>query len=289
MSYNHGMSEKIDFKLIQKIVPKRTQNSNKFTYGKVLNIAGSKNYRGAAYLSSISALKVGAGYVTLAAEECVISAISSLTCDLTCLPLSDTDEFFEDIAKYDVFSIGCGLSRSPFSKNLVETFVNNFKDSASKFVFDADALNIISELKNVTLPKHSVITPHAKELARLLNVEVDEISKNREAFAKKAAEKFNCVVVLKGHETIIDDNNGKVFQNTTGNSALSKAGTGDILTGMIAGFMAQGASSKDASVLAVYLHGLAADLYVTKFNEYTMLASDLLNWIPLAMKTIAKV
>lgn len=263
-------------------LPKRIKNSNKGTYGKVLNIAGSENYSGAALLSSIAALKVGAGYVTLASSKKVIERVASMNCDITFLELSN--KIFEEIKDYDVFSIGCGLSQCGFAKDFLCKFLQYFKNSDKKFVFDADALNIISKMDNVIFPKNSVITPHPKELARLLGVE--SVLDKREYFLKKAIEKFNCAVVLKGYNTLIGVKKGEVHQNQTGNSALAKAGTGDVLTGMIAGLCAQGLEVETASILAVYLHGLSGDLYAKDFSEYSMLASDLLNYIPKALKEV---
>lgn len=278
------MDKVIDVNLIRKLLPERIENSNKGTFGKVLNIAGSNNYSGAAFLSSISALKVGAGYVTLASEKFVINSIASMSCDITFLELNCG--IFDKLQDFDVFSIGCGLSQSVFSVNIVKNFLDCFKNSDEKFVFDADALNIIAKLENPQLPKNSILTPHPKELSRLLDVDVTEILANREHFISQAFEKFGCSIVLKGNKSLVCDTHGNIFVNLTGNSALAKAGCGDVLTGMIAGFAAQGAAIEDATILAVYLHGLSGDLYSEDFSQYSMLASDLLKYIPLAIQKV---
>ena len=134
----------------------------------------------------------------------------------------------------------------------------------------------------MTLPNKSIITPHPKELARLLNMDVATLQTQRMHFARLAAKQLNTIVVLKGKNTVITDGND-VFINPTGNSALAKAGTGDVLTGMISGFCAQGVSPINAACLGVYLHGLAGNIAAEDLSQYGMLASDLLSYIPKAI------
>ena len=130
-----------------------------------------------------------------------------------------------------------------------------------------------------------VLTPHPKELSRLLNVPVDSIQQERQKYAIMASEKFDCTVVLKGFETIVV-NNQNMYVNKTGNSTLAKAGTGDVLCGMIAGFIAQGCDLYDASLLSVYIHGLVGDEYAKENSPYSMLASDMLNYIPKILRKL---
>ena len=156
----------------------------------------------------------------------------------------------------------------------------------STIVIDADAINAIAAAKYFNFPMNSVITPHPAELSRLMGVSVDEIQQNRAKWAWEASKEFDCIVLLKGHETVISVPNGRIFINHTGNSALSKAGSGDVLTGMIAGFCAQGLSIESASCVAVYLHGLAGEFAARNLSEYSVLATDLIKHIPLAIKAI---
>jgi len=272
----------------KKLLPKRQQNSHKGTFGKILNIAGSQNFQGAAFLSSISALKIGAGYIMLACPENILNNIASLSPDITFLPLVDSPLeniglLQKNIDKFDVISIGCGIGSQKRTLVLFEKLLKILSKSDTPVIIDADGLNAISVLQIEKLPPKTIITPHEVELARLLNVEVNEISENRIKYAKVAGKKFNCTTVLKGHNTLICDSSGNLSINNSGNSALAKAGSGDVLAGMVAGLLAQGCALADAAVLGVYLHGLSGELASQKLSEYSTLASDLLEFIPQAI------
>ena len=269
---------------IKNLLPKRPENSHKGTFGHVLNIAGCEYYRGAAFLSSISALKVGCGLVTLASEATALQAVASLSPDIILHPVEKINSEF--LNKFQAVSIGCGFSQD---KNTITTFKNVIKllaESIIPVVIDADGLNILSSFLHLQLPQNTILTPHPKEMSRLLNISVEEILLRPAFYAKKCCEKFNCITVLKLHETIVSDFNGNVYINKTGNSALSHGGSGDVLCGMITGFLAQGLNCFEASALAVYLHGLTAEIASKDLTEYSTLASDLLKYIPKAIKTI---
>lgn len=277
------------------LLPKRIQNSHKGTYGHVLNISGSCQYQGAAFLSSISSLRVGAGYCMLASCSDVISNIASITPDITFLDLGQTGygtipkdsiKFVSAIANYDVVSIGCGLNQIGGVEDFTVNFLKKNKNSYTPIIIDADAINILSKSKSCPIPLNSIITPHPMELARLMGTEVKEIQQNRAKWAWEASKELDCIVLLKGHETVIAIPSGKIFINHTGNSALAKAGSGDVLTGMIAGFCAQGISLEEAACCAVYIHGLASEIASKSMSEYCVLASDLVKYIPLAMKAL---
>lgn len=281
--------------IILKLLPKRMQNSHKGSFGHVLNIAGSCQYQGAAFLSSISSLRVGAGYCMLASCSDVISNIASISPDITFMDLGqsgygtipkDSNRFISGIANYDVVSIGCGLSQIGGVEEFVVNFLKKNKNSYTPVIIDADALNIIAKTKNYSLPMNSIITPHPMELSRLMGIEVKEIQQNRAKWAWQACKEFDSIVLLKGHETVIALPNGKIFINHTGNSALAKAGTGDVLTGMIAGFCAQGINLDEAACCAVYIHGIASEIASKSMTEYCVLASDLIKYIPLAMRAM---
>ncbi len=281
--------------LILNLLPKRAQNSHKGTFGHVLNIAGSTHYPGAAYLSSISALRVGAGHCMLASCTDVIDNIASNTCDITFLDLGqsnygtipkDAIKFVSGAANYNVVSIGPGLNQTGGVSEFVCAFFKKNKDSYTPIVIDADAINILALKAMFELPMNSIITPHPMELSRLLGVDIKELQKNRARYAYQASKELDCIVLLKGHQSVIAIPSGKIFINQTGNSALAKAGSGDVLTGMIAGFAAQGASLEAAACLGVYLHGLAGELASKTLSEYGVLASDLLRYIPLAFKSV---
>ena len=268
------------------LLPQRPKDSHKGTFGHVLNIAGSGFYSGAAYFSSIAPLKVGAGRVTLASAETVLRSVSALSPDIILLPINTAKDILSKIGNYNVVSIGCGLSLSAQTEKLFEKLLHGLENSDLPVVIDADGLNILSK-NHVNLPPNTILTPHPLELSRLLGVSVETILKQSEFWVRKCCEKFNCTTVLKIHKTIVADNKGRIYTNNTGNTALSKGGSGDVLTGMITGFLAQGLSTFDASILAVYLHGRIAEIASQELTEYSVLASELLNYIHLAIKEIA--
>lgn len=277
---------------LKKILPTRLENSNKGSYGHVLNVSGAYQYRGAAFLSSYAAYKVGAGLVHLACPDFLADFITSNAPEIVFEPLKTNNNKikFTEYKKIcnlmisaDVLMLGCGLSTD------VESFALKIVEHATKIniplVLDADGLNILAKNSNFQLPQKTILTPHPKELSRLLDTTLENVLENRIESVKQAAKKFNSIVILKGHNTLICDNN-KIHINKTGNSALAKAGTGDVLTGIIAGMLAQGATPLDASLLGVYLHGLAGDLISKNLTNYSTCASDLFKTLPLAIKTL---
>lgn len=281
--------------LILSLLPKRVPNSHKGTYGHVLNIAGSTQFPGAAFLSSVSSLRVGAGYCMLASCSDVVNTVSSLSPDVTYIDLSqsqfgtipkDAIKSVLAIANYDVVSIGCGLNLVGGVSDFVINFLKKNRNSYTPIIIDADAINIMAKERYYNLPMNSIITPHPAELSRLMGVSVSEIQQNRAKWAWEASKEYDCIVLLKGYESVISVPNGKIFINHTGNSALSKAGSGDVLTGMIAGFCAQGLTLEAAACSAVFLHGLSGELAAKNLSEYSVLASDLIKYIPIAIKAI---
>lgn len=274
----------MDYKLPK--LPKRSENSNKGTFGKVLNISGSEYMTGAGFLSSVSALKVGAGYVELASCERALNVVATLAPEVVLAPLSKIPEL---ISNATVLLIGCGLSTSDTAKRIVKTVL----PAQIPTVVDADGLNILAENPEILHSdkndkiKNLIFTPHPKEASRLLNCELEDVLNNMENSAKKICEKYNCITVLKSHNTIVSDGN-KIYRNTTGNSALAKAGSGDVLAGIIAGLLAQKMTPFDASSLGVYIHGLAGDLAKNDLTAYGVLASDTVRYIPNALKILTK-
>lgn len=258
-------------------MPKREQNSNKGTFGKILNIAGSKYMPGAAYLSSISALKIGAGYVELASDENTLNIVANKACEIVLCPLEKIENVIGDV---QVISIGCGLSTDAAAVDIFNKVIS-LRDK-QLLIIDADGLNILSQT-NLRFCKNTVLTPHPKEASRLLKCDLKDVLNDLEGSAKEISKNYNCVTVLKTHNTIVTEGE-KIYTNQTGCSALAKAGSGDILCGMIAGLAAQGLDVYSASKLGVYLHGLAGDLAAKDLTEYAVLASDLVRYIPFAIK-----
>ena len=153
-------------------------------------------------------------------------------------------------------------------------------------IFDADALNCLAKLKPQKLPQNLLITPHPMELSRLIDVPLSEIQSNREKYAKYTAEKLNCNVILKGHKTIVCTKSLELYENTTGNSALAKAGSGDVLTGIISGLCSQNMPLEHAAILGVFIHGLCGDIASKDLTNYCVLSSDQIKYIPEALKHI---
>ena len=260
-------------------LPVREQFSNKGTFGKILNFAGCKNYIGAAYLSSVSALKIGGGFVALATEKEVINSVSKLLPEAVYLSRQDG---IKTLNNHTVCLIGCGLGSENKSVKLFTDVLKKIDDMP--VIIDADGLNILSKIR-IKTPQNLIITPHPNEAARLLGVNIKYILENLEESAKELSEKYNCVTVLKTHRTIICDKN-RIFINQHGNSALAKAGTGDVLAGIISGLVAQGMDLFEGAKLGVYVHSRAGEIASEQLSEYSVLASDLPNYIHYAIKEI---
>jgi NAD(P)H-hydrate epimerase len=264
-------------------LPKRLDISNKSTYGKVLNIAGSDYMSGAAYLSSVSALKVGCGYCFLASTEKSISSVSAKTSNVVFLPLKDIKRRLKE---FDVVEIGCGLSQAKWSTKIFNTVITNL-DKKTPLIIDADGLNILSkDPKNFINKgfKNIILTPHPKEAARLLGCELSDILSDTTQNAIKISQKYNCITVLKTHNTVVASKAEETYYNTTGNNAMAKAGSGDVLTGIISGLVAQKMELFQAAALGTYLHGLCGDIAKEKLTEYSVMAEDLISNIPNAIK-----
>ena len=259
----------MDYKLPP--LPYRAAESNKGTFGKILNISGSKYMPGAAYISSVAAMTTGCGLVCLMADKDVIKSVSSLTPMIT---FTSYSQLKEKLKTFDVLLIGCGLSAS---KKAVKIFNSAVKYSNIPAVIDADGLNILAK-KFIKLTDKTILTPHPLEAARLLHTDLQTVLKDKETAAKEICEKYNCITVLKSHETIVTD--GKtVFKNKTKTTALAKGGSGDVLAGMIAGFLAQKMPLFDAAALGVYLHGKSGDIAAKNLTEYCVTSIDTIRFI----------
>lgn len=285
------MANNIDRKAVQGLLPVRPEDSNKGTFGKVLNIAGSRNLTGAAYLSSLAALKIGAGYVTLACPQSIIQIIATMLPEVTFLPLEETENgsisktnSIKDLYQYNVISIGCGITTNKETKSFVFDILNGL-NKTQKVIIDADGINILANHKGEISLKNAIITPHPKELSRLLNVPLEEIVTNREKYARITSQTYECITVLKGHNSIVT--NGEVIlYNKSGSSALAKAGTGDVLTGIIAGLLAQKMKPFEAAILGTFLHGLSGEYAQNDLTKYSVLATDVIKYLPNAINEI---
>ncbi|MBX9877002.1 MAG: NAD(P)H-hydrate dehydratase [Candidatus Obscuribacterales bacterium] len=290
----HGQSKQwlttIDH--VRKLLPVRKADSHKGTFGSVLSIAGCTNYRGAATLASLTALRTGAGLSVLATAKSVIPEQNILEVIYKALKETDTgniasdalDEVLLEIPKHTATIVGPGLG----DHEETIAFVQNLLPFLEKpTIIDADGLNAIA--KNTSLfprNKKFVLTPHPKEFSRLTGLSTQEIHENRIESALKGAKEFDTVVVLKGAHSVIAAQTGEVFINPTGNSGMATAGAGDVLSGIIGGLLAQGLTPLDAAVAGTYIHGLAGDIAQSQIGEVGFLAGDIANAVPHALTSI---
>lgn len=263
-------------KLCFELLPKRAADSHKGCFGKALCICGCEEYRGAAALSSLGALRSGAGLVTLAAGENVINSVASRILEATFIPLPDDDALFAAAKKSTACLIGCGLEQNEKTTVLVKSVLEN---AGGTVILDAGGLCAFATSPQALLPysERCIITPHAGEMARLAGTDIGEILDHGAAIAREYASASGAVVVLKGHRTIIAAPDGEAYKNHTGNAGLARGGSGDVLAGMITGLCAQGLSPFDAARCGVYLHGAAADLCAKRLSMQGMLPEDILH------------
>jgi len=283
----------VDAQWVRERLPARHPYSHKGDYGKVVVVAGSRGYTGAAALCAEAALRAGAGLVYLAVPESLLPAMEAKLTEVIKLGLPDVDgalargalekilEFSQD---KDVLVVGPGLGRHP---QTVKTVHQLIVQASKLLVVDADGLNALGTAAEKLLAQRTaptVLTPHPGELSRLIAKSVDEIEADRVGIARETAKQLHSVVVLKGVPTVIATPDGEVFINSTGNSGLASGGSGDVLTGCLGGLLAQGLDSITASVCAVYLHGRAADLLKPELGERGMIAGDVLRALPRALR-----
>jgi NAD(P)H-hydrate epimerase len=287
------MSEPADSVPLPRLKP-RTPDGHKGTYGRVLVIGGSLGMSGAISLTGKAALRSGAGLVQLAVPAPCLPMVAGFEPSYMTAPLpadeqgridaSARERLLELADTATVVAVGPGLGRSSAIDQIVAWL---YKDLNKPLVVDADGLNALADQPDV-LPQHQgerVLTPHPGEFARLINRSTRDVQAEREGLASEFAARHGVVLVLKGHRTFITDGKRGV-QNTTGNPGMATGGSGDVLTGIIAGLAAQGLSAFDAAHLAVHVHGLAGDLAVRELSEVSLIASDLLDWLPTAFKAL---
>ncbi|MEI7474076.1 MAG: NAD(P)H-hydrate dehydratase [bacterium] len=275
---------------ITQIFPKRIQDSHKNLFGRCIVIAGSKFMPGAALLTAKPVLKTGCGYCTLITEETNIQSLYAFIPECVFKPLNypnnNNNELIKSIKQHSSIVIGPGLTTSREVINFVENLLLIIENTKIPLILDADAINCLSFINKFKLPENSVITPHPKELANLLEVKIEDILENKIYFTRLASEKYKCTTVLKGTNTIICDKDLNIYINNTGNSALATAGTGDVLSGIIGGFAAQNSNFVDMVILSVYLHGKSGEIASLEKNEYSVTAGDVINCIDKSINSV---
>lgn len=263
-------------------------------FGHVLVLAGSLRYSGAAIFCAEGALRGGAGLVTVGLPESIARPILKVKPpEAMLLPLPETKEgtlgipAFKEIATFaltaDVLALGPGLGVNESIKKIVRRIIGGIE---KPLVLDASALAALKGDTGILRKKKAplIITPHPGEMAMLTGLTINQIQNNRKDIAKKVAYEYNITVVLKGMGTVVAFPGNPLYINTTGNPGMARGGTGDILTGMIAAFVGQGLKPFEAAKYAVYLHGLAGDMAAREKTQVGMIASDLLEKIPEAIR-----
>jgi len=281
----------IEPSMFSRLLEPRPPGGHKGTFGHALVVAGSRGKAGAAALCGLGALRAGAGLVTVASAESAIPLIAAHAPELMTEPLAETPHgsiglnaaLAAAAEGKTVIAMGPGLGRQPEISILVASLIESLEQP---LVLDADALVDIGKVP--LTPRVRVLTPHPGEMARLTGTTVAAVQADRIGVARAFAEAHGVRLVLKGQRTVIAFPDGRVWINPTGTPAMGTGGTGDVLTGMIAGFLAQFPQQPDQAVAAaVYLHGLAGQIGARSLGERSLIASDLLHYLPAAMEECA--
>lgn len=280
--------------LMQQLVPKRSKSGHKGTFGKVVIAGGSEEYFGAPLLSGLGAFRAGAGLVAMLVPAVVRRTLAGKLLEATFFPIADVQKlegasgnWIESyLPDYDAILVGPGLS---VADHFVQICLDRLEHLQIPAVFDADALNAISRrgfiLEN--LPPNLVLTPHPGEMARLLGISTAKLTElDRVDLARECAEKWDCVLLLKGANTVIAAPDGRVIVLPFANPLLSVAGSGDVLGGVIVSLLGQGLDPFDAAVLGGWLHGAAGELGCKQFGDRGMLASEIADKIPVSIKEL---
>ncbi len=297
-----GLDEEIDLSLITPEwarfhLPARPAAGHKGTFGKVLIVAGCRNYVGAALLASNAASRVGAGLVTAAVPKGIQMAVAAGAPQVTHLPMPETpgggiasdgaEEILSALHAYDALVVGCGLGLDPGTGEMLSRLLTS-DAQLPLTVVDADGLNLLSTIpgwhRYFTSP--AILTPHLGEMSRLDAPNASPNGAERIHWARGAAQEWNKVVVLKGAHSTVADPNGKAMISPFANPGLATAGTGDVLAGAIGGLLAQGMSLPDAAALGVFLHGAAGETVRADLGEAGMVAGDLAPELPRTIKTL---
>lgn len=272
----------ISDEMARMLLPKRADFSHKGTFGKVGIVGGSLGMSGSVTLASLAALRAGAGMCYLFVPDDIYEAVCIKLNEVIVRKDSELEKYMGEL---DAIAIGMGHAQNPKAKHIMKLVMQKF---TKPVLVDGDGLNFLAVneamLKKAACPL--IFTPHEMEFSRLSKMDLPEVIQNKIYFSMKYA-KENCVTtVLKGPKTIVASQSGEVRINTTGNNGMATAGSGDVLSGIIAGLLAQGLSPYDAASLGVYLHGASGDIYVKENSKYSLIAGDLIVCLPKAFHLI---
>ena len=282
---------------IRRFWPSRPRRANKKDFGRIFVLAGSRGLTGAAALASFAALRAGAGLVTLGCPDKVYPILARRHPEVMVRPFASTSKgtlsekgfsaIFRFLKTQDVAAMGPGLSRHPSTARLVQRIAMK---SSLQLVIDADGINVFQGhtelLKKCEAPP--ILTPHPGEFVRVFGGRKPEKDRERRNRALETARKFGVIIVLKGYRTVIAAPYGRASVNPTGNPGMATGGTGDVLTGIIAALVGQGIFPYDAARFGVYLHGLAGDLAARKKGEVSLVAGDIIDFLPQATRQVLK-
>ena len=281
-------------KSVKQFFPKRAKNTNKGCYGKACIIGGSKKFSGSILLSAnaLCALKMGVGYVNMVVPKSMFSDYLGKVPECILTPMGDNDGFFvcdketlSSLLKYDCIAFGMGVGVNAETYKIVSYLLENY---TGNLVIDADGLNAIAKFGVQVLENKKckvILTPHIREFSRLTTLSVEEILADPISVAKEFAKKYNVVLLLKNSTSVITDGQ-EVFINTTGTPAMAKAGSGDVLSGLIAGILSRTDEVLYGVVAGAYLFGKAGEISTKEQNEYTVVASDIVNALPKAINSL---
>lgn len=294
MKLNHNL---IDLDIIKDSLQPRKKDTHKGSYGKANVVAGSAGMSGAAILTCKSALRTGLGLLRLYIGESLNGIVKSGVPEAITVPLHEMrkgviginhiERIIDDTKGANVFTIGPGCGNTA---EVAEIIKRVLIDVEIPMVIDADGLNVLAKNIEWLNEKKSriIITPHLGEMERLTNISIDKIKSNLIRTVKNFSKNWGIIVVLKGASTIIASPEGEIFININGNPGMATAGSGDVLTGIITGLIAQGLDPLKAAVAAVYLHGLTGDKVACEKGEYGLLAGDLVEYLPYTIKEIVE-
>lgn len=291
----HMTARAINEEQAKELLPTKHAHIHKKSSGRVLVVGGSSAYTGAPVLTSSAALRSGAGYISLAVPLSIRDTIQQKTTEIVVTGVADNNEgtisgkalkqLLDLSADFDCIALGPGLTTNEETAGLVISFLKKIKNPV---VIDADGLNALAVAGGASFLKEIkasvVITPHSGELSRLTGLTVDEVERDRFSAVNHLASN-KVTVVLKGRYSLVSFA-GETTVNLTSNPGMATAGTGDVLTGVIAAFIAQGLSAEQAAILGTYIHGLAGDIAAAELSEYALIASDVIKYLPSAFKAI---
>ena len=274
-----------DREFVHTVIRKRPRDIHKGDCGRVLLICGSEEMAGAAIFATRSAIKSGSGLVYTCTAREIFPVLQISVPEGIC---KSWDKVKENLMQYDAIAIGPGMGIGAETADMVKHVLSKYDGPV---IIDADGLNAVAadqELQALTSETQAqvIMTPHVGEARRLLGGQADKGQQTREEMAEALTKKYHCVVVMKGAGTIVALSGNDAYINTTGNPGMATAGSGDVLTGIIASFAGKGMAAGDAARAGVFVHGLAGDLAAAHFGEYGLTASDIADYVPFALKEL---